>query len=419
MPEVPISEAALGLVEALLIGLLIGAEREAQKDKSQAGLRDFLLVALTGGICGLLQQPWLTVAALLSITIMLSVYYLRCETRTGITTEMAAVATFCVALMASAPGNPAASKLAIAAAVVMVAFLGAKSALHRFVRKTITETEFNDTLWFLAIIFVILPLLPEGRFGPYGAFEPRKIWFFVILVSSISYVGYFFQKFLGSGTGLKLTAVLGGLASTTAATLAFARELKEKPDEMRNYWYAAVLANAIQFPRLLVILWVVNADLALAALPVFLAMTIAGLLMGFFLSSRLDPKAAEEQVNAGNPFRLAPALQFGAIFAVIIFVSEAATTEFGGEGLHVASALGGAIDADAVSLSVASVQQQGTVDMQTALWDLLLALFMNALLKTGLAGYAGGRSFALRVAAGFAVMFGAGAATALLAAGMG
>ena len=103
------------------------------------------------------------------------------------------------------------------------------------------------------------------------------------------------------------------------------------------------------------------------------------------------------------------------IFAVIIFLSEAATTEFGGEGLYVASALGGAIDADAVSLSVASVQQEGTVDMQTALWDLLLALFMNALLKTALAGYAGGKSFAWRVAAGFAVMFGAGAAVALLA----
>jgi uncharacterized membrane protein (DUF4010 family) len=320
--------------------------------------------------------------------------------------------------MAGTPGNPVASKLAIAVAIVMVAFLEAKRSLHRFVRQTITETEFNDTIWFLALIFVILPLLPEGRFGPYDAFEPRKVWFFVILVSSISYVGYFLQKFLGSGTGLKLTAVLGGLASTTAATLAFARQAQENPADMRKFWYAAVIANAIQFPRILVILYVVNDQLALAASPVLLAMSAAGLLLGLVLSRRMPAQDSEEGVGTGNPFRLGPALKFGLVFAVILFVSEAATMEFGGEGLYLASLVGGTMDADAVALTVASLQGQGKVAMGTGMWVLLLALLMNALLKTGLAGYAAGKAFAWRVALGFVVMFAAGAVTLAIAEAM-
>jgi uncharacterized membrane protein (DUF4010 family) len=88
--------------------------------------------------------------------------------------------------------------LSIGATIVVVAFLEAKAWLHKLVRETITEREFNDTLIFLALILVIYPVLPEGQFGPYGFIEPRKIWLFVILVSSISYVGYFLEKFLGT-----------------------------------------------------------------------------------------------------------------------------------------------------------------------------------------------------------------------------
>ena len=133
---------------------------------------------------------------------------------------------------------------------MVVGFLEAKRSLHKLVRETITEVEFNDTLRFLAIIFIVYPILPAGEFGPYQFLAPRKIWAFVILVSSVSYAGYFLQKFLGAKRGLKLAGVLGGLASTTAATASFARSSSDEPENRLLYAQAAVIANAMQFPRL-------------------------------------------------------------------------------------------------------------------------------------------------------------------------
>jgi uncharacterized membrane protein (DUF4010 family) len=411
-----ISPEAAGLLEAILIGLIIGAQRESQKDKGQPGLRDFLIVALVGGFCGLLQQPWLTLGCLLSITGFLILHRSGNTERGGITSELAAVATFIIAVVAAAPVEGV-SKLAVGTSIVLVAFLEAKRTLHKFIRETITETEFNDTIWYLAIIFLIYPILPEGSFGPYEAINPRQIWMFVILVSSISYLGYFFQKFLGTSRGLVVTSILGGLASTTAATLAFAREVGERPEALRTYWSATVTANAIQFPRILLILWVVNQQVARRSASVLLVMSAVGLLTGWILYRGRDRSGVEEHAKAGNPFRLAPALKFGGVFAVIMLLSAAATNNFGGRGLFWASALGGMMDADAVTVSAASLQSKGEVNLEVAAGVILLALFMNALLKTGLAVYAGKVRFGWRVALGFILMFGAGA-VALLAPGL-
>lgn len=290
--------------------------------------------------------------------------------------------------------------------------------MHKFLRETITEAEFNDTIWFLAIIFIVYPILPEGNFGPYGGFSPRKIWIFVILVSSISYAGYFLQRFLGQRRGLAWTSVLGRLASTTATTLAFARQAAEDPEQRNRYWSVGVIANAIQFPRVLLILYAMNAALARESLGLLMTMSAAGVLLGIILYRRESSEAGGRHVSAGNPFRLLPALKFGAIFAAIMFVSKAATAEFGGQGLYWASAVGGAIDADAVSVSLASLQIDGVISLGTGLSIVFLALLMNAVLKTSLAVYAGGVSFGWRVGAGFAAMFGAGAPVRLLVGGL-
>jgi len=396
------------LAEALVIGLLIGVQREASHPKNSPGVRDFLIIALVGGICGFLENTWLTAAALLAVTALLVIYYFQNEDRSGITTEMAAVATFCLAVLATSPSHPAGSALAVGAAVVVVVLLEAKRTLHRFIRQTLTETEFSDTLWFLAVIFIVYPVLPEGEFGPYDAFSPQRIWGFVILVSSISFVGYFLQKYLGTAKGLVWTSILGGLASTTASTLEFARESASEPTRRREYVAATVIANAIQFPRVLVVVYLFSQSLARAAAPMLLVMSAAGLLLGAILHRHGGPAPDKKQAAGGNPFRLAPALKFGAVFAAVVFVSKAASAEFGGQGLYWASAAGGLVDADAVAVSLAGFSGGNGVALVTAVQVLYVALAMNALLKTVLAFYSGGSGFGWRTASSFLVMFAAG-----------
>jgi uncharacterized membrane protein (DUF4010 family) len=409
VPVLGLPEAARDVIEALLIGFLIGAQREASHGERHPGVRDFVLIALTGGVCGLLQNAWLTVAALLSITALLAVYYFHIRERAGITTEMAAVATFALGFLVSTPQSPLGPQLAIGMAIVVVAFLEAKRSLHKLLRETITEAEFNDTLRFLALIFIIYPILPQGSFGPYQFFAPRKIWVFVILVSSISYAGYFMEKFLGATRGLKLAGIFGGLASTTAATASFARSCAEQPANSRLYAQAAVVANAIQFPRVLMILLVVSPALASSLSLPLVAMSVAGLLFGLFLLRTGAPEGELQAAGARNPFRLAPALRFGVLFTVILFAGKAAAGLLGEGAVYWTGALGGLLDVDAVAVSTADLLSSGSLAAGPAALCVLLALAANALTKAAIGFSAGTTAFGRRLAAGFVTMFAAGA----------
>jgi len=393
------------IVEALLIGFLVGAEREASRLESerQPGVRDFILVAQAGAICGLLGHVWLAVATMLSIAALLAVFHFQVAERSGVTTEMAAIATFLLGFLTASPEISLGPSVAVGLTIVMVFLLEAKRALHKFIRETLTEAEFSDTLRFLALIFVIYPVLPEGAFGPQQAFNPRQIWLFVILVSSISYLGYFLEKFLGTRAGLRFAGVLGGLASTTAATISFARGVREAPQKLVPFWQAAVFANAVQFPRVLAILAVASPPLAQAMGAPLVVMSAAGLAFGWLVCRTRESNKDSQDMRLGNPLRLAPALKFGALFAAILFLSKQAS----GAGLWV-TALGGSVDADAAVLAAADLPAgQGSLGV-------MLALAMNALLKTAIAAYAGNLAFALRLLAAFGIMFAAGWAAMFL-----
>ena len=134
-PELNTLQAARALAEALLIGFLVGAQREAALGERHPGMRDFLLISLVGAISGLIQEPWFAVAALASITALLAVFHFQVQERSGITTEMAAVATFCFGYLTATRH----ASLAIGIAIIVVGFLEAKQSLHKLIRETITS----------------------------------------------------------------------------------------------------------------------------------------------------------------------------------------------------------------------------------------------------------------------------------------
>lgn len=405
----------IAMGESLLIGLIVGVERESDKEERHAGLRDFVSIGLAGGLCGLLQEAWITVAALAALTAMLVVFRMQTSGRTGITTEIVAVVTFLLCVLTAKPGLPHGSDLAIALTVILALFLDARDALRRFAREILTEKEYWDTLRFLAVIFVILPVLPDGSFGPYGFLSPRRIWVFVILVSSISYVGYFLEKFLGEEQGLRLTAVLGGIGSTTAATLAFARQAGEEPERWRQLASAAVMANVVLNPRVAVLLWLAGGPLLRAALPALAAMTGVGLGYAWWLMRRSGGRAGRSgKLGLGNPFRIGPALKFGLLFVAVRLAARWATAEFGSTGAVVSSALGGTLDVDAVSFSVAGVARDGQLSAAAGVMAVLVAIAANGALKTALAFSSGGAAFGRVVLAGFLLMFSAAAAVTLI-----
>lgn len=399
----PFPSTVAHLAAALLVGALIGAQREATPG-DHPGLRDFLLVALAGGLCGLLANPYLSAVVLLSIAGLLGIFhYEEREKRAGITTELAGIATFLLALLAATGDLRLGEPVAIATTILIAAFLEAKVRLQHLLRETITEPEFNATLAFITLVLVIYPLLPEGSFGPYAFFSPRQVWMFVILISSISYVGYFFEKFLGQERGLVYTALLGGLASTTAVTLHLARLSKERPEGVWGLMRAFLIANSVQFPRAFLLTLIVNQELAIATelpLALMLAAAIAMELAANWMAQRAARKADQTppaRLEHQNPFQIRPALQFGALFTLIVFVSKAAAARAGAQAFVATSVFGGLVDVATVIAPASDLVHSMSLSIRSAELAILLALASNAALKLALAAVSGTRAFALRL----------------------
>ncbi len=416
------------LAGALLIGLLIGGQREAAHRDSghldqdsvlhprsagtPPGLRDFLIVALAGGVCGMLGAPWLTAPVLISLTALFAVFhYEERLQRRGITTELAAVSTFALSYLSASPVPSFAEPVAIGITLIVVVFLETKQYIEKLLRETISVTEFNATLAFVGVVVVIYPLLPDAAYGPYAFFEPRQVWKFVILISSISYLGYFLEKFLGEEKGLFYTSVLGGLASTTAATLLFARESKERPQDTFGLWRAFVIANTVQFPRTFLIVIAVSPELARVCAWPLAAMLLTGIALAEILRRWPHKPVESVRMTPGNPFRIAPALRFGALFAGVVFISKAAAATLGTGAFYWTSLLGGLVDVSTVIAPASEFLKHQAMTVSTAEIAVLLALASNAVQKILVAITAGTREFALRVTAVFALWTAIGAAS--------
>lgn len=395
--------------EALGIGFLIGVERYKDRgddERRSAGVRTFSIIGLLGAVCGLVGSVPATLVTFAGLTVLLTVgYYRHSAESSGLTTEIAALLTFWLGYLVRTHEAPV-----ISAAIVVAILLASKRALHDFIRERLTELELYDTLKFLVVVFVVLPLLPNRDMGPYGFFNPSNFWMLVILVSAINYSGYVLTQALGARRGLTLSSVLGGVVSTAAVTASLAEHARRAPETSRHVGVVAVTANAVQFPRLLVLVWAVSAPMGRFLTLPLIGMFAVGLVGNRLLSRYVGDSEDEPWPDPGlkNPFSLLPALKFGCLFVVVLLVAKAATVELGRGGLYLASSLAGLGDASAISLSSAKLVTQASVSAQTGGIAVLIAIAANALLKSGLAAWAGNRTFALWLSAGLATMVAVG-----------
>jgi len=402
---------ALGFLLALAIGFLVGRTREPGPDNPpRPGMRDFLIIALLGAIAGHSGNAAIAIALFAGTIGAVLVMRWHHPERNGITTELAAVATFALAGLCLTSDRPFGAGLGI----VLAAILAERDQLRHFVRDAVSDVEYIDTLSFLGLIFVIYPLLPAGHYGPFGFFEPRAIWLFVILVSGVSYVGYFLTKFTGSARGALLTAIVGAIASTTAYTTGISEAVADAPESAIPAARYSLIANSILFPRTLLIVAVVSPALAIAAVPSFAAMTIAGLVAAVVLAPASVKKSALADSTFRNPFSIRPALEFGVVFAIVMLVTRAAKHYAGYGGQMVVSAISGLVDVTAISVTLATFVQSGTSAARDAVIGLTLAHAVNAIFKSAVARTSHQPAFYMRLIAGFVIMCAVGAAAIVI-----
>lgn len=405
------------LAVAAGIGFLIGLEREfakrvrerhdpkeepAAQEKQFAGLRTFTLIALLGFLAALSADSlgaWFFGLSLAGFIGLLVTSYRASIRRgdVGATSEVTALITFLLGGLA----YEGELLFIIIVAVLVLLLLSFKLPLHRFVTR-LNEQEVRAIIEFVVITVLVLPFLPDEGFGPHGTWNPKEIWSMVVLVSGISLVGYLLAKFLGSGRGTLLAGVVGGLVSSTAVALGFARKMRDEQGTAAHLALGILAAAAIMYLRMLLEIFAANRDmLGTVAVPL-MVMTLAGLGSAAVLR-RTQPEESDAPPTLANPLNFRIALQFAVLYALVRWLVVWANVRFGDAGTYVAGAVAGITDVDAVTLGMSRLAMDPVWEQQ-AVVTILLAALVNTMVKHFIVLVVGGRALWRAVTPGFIAM---------------
>jgi len=404
----------VGLAVALGIGLLIGAERERRKGegprRAQAGLRTFALAGLAGACALVLGDAVLLAVVTGGVAAFAAVGHWRSRDRDpGVTTEIALVVTVLL-------GGLAVRDAAVASAlgVCVAILLAARTRLHRFVKRVLSEDELEDGLVLGAAALVVLPFLPDRPMGPFDALNPHTLWLIVVLVMAIGAAAHVASRALGTRYGLPLAGFVSGFVSSTATIGAMASRAVREPSAARPAAAAAVLSTVATVVQLTAVVAVTSAAALAAVWPALAGAGVAAVAWGAVftvLGLRAPPSTME--ADPGRVFSIRAAVGFAAIVAVMLVVSAAVSRWAGDAGLVVACALAGLADTHAAAVSAASLVRARQIDAGASVLPVLAAFTTNALMKSAFAVFHGDRRFVLQVVPGIALTV-AGAWGALL-----
>jgi uncharacterized membrane protein (DUF4010 family) len=392
------------LLKSLLVGgslgALIGLERQwdeqfrHHRSKVLAGLRTFTLWALFGVLCAWFTQaihPLFFVAGFAAMVVWLTLFLQRRNRPggdPGFTTGAAGILTFLIGGLVFWGME----RVALVLAVGMIILLAMKPTFQRFTQG-ITMEDVRSALKFAAVTGVILPLVPDQTYGPYGAFNPHTVWMMVVLVSGVGFVGYLAVRVLGQRNGIAVAGLLGGLASSTATTLAMSRQSRERPSESHDCALAILLACTVMVWRVGLLIGVVSVKTLWAVWPSLLVVSLPGVLWCLWRLFHGGSGAGEagDLTHYGNPLRLRVAVQFGALYALIILAVKASIAHLGNSGVLAMSGLSGLIDLDAITLSLSQMTTAGSLTPLIATQGILLAILANTVVKGLFAAFYGSR----------------------------
>jgi uncharacterized membrane protein (DUF4010 family) len=392
---------------ALGLGLLVGLQRE-RTNARLAGFRTFPLITVFGTICALLAQTfggWVVaagMAGLIGLLIMGNLRSDQAEVDPGLTSEIAMLVMFAIgAFLAMEKTAPA-----IALGGTVAVLLHLKPEMHRFAAR-LGKRDFKAVMQFALISLVILPVLPNEYHGPYAVLNPFKIWLMVVLIVGISLGGYIIYKILGPRAGTLASGLLGGLISSTATTVSYARSSKQTPGSVAMATFVITMASAVVFARVLALIGATApAFLSTAWPPLAVMMGWFGVLaMGCWIARRGGSSSMPEQEN---PSELKPALLFAGVYAVVLVATAAAKDHFGQNGLYAVAVLSGLTDMDAITLSVTQMVSAQNLSAETGWRLILVASLSNLVFKTGTVAAIGGSKLALRITLLFASAFAGG-----------
>lgn len=377
-------EWTLGLrfAVALAVGFLVGLERETGRRDGQkfffGGVRTFPLISMLGFACGWFHgqgASWMLPAGLMAVTVLAGIAYVAKlkAGRLGATSEMGVLLVYVAGALACLSDV----RLPIALGVIGTLLLSEKSRLEGYVAG-LDRAEILATLKFLLVTVVIYPVLPDVELTPFRL-NPARVWKIVVMVSAIGFVGYTLSRRVGARFGLPLSGLLGGIASSTAVSVATGRMARENPAQAPAALQASLLGSSVMYVRLVVLMavfgggFVAQLDarlLALGALGLLLALSVRG---GATAREGTPPPA----IVSANPVEIRVALLFAALFVGLRVATELAQQYGGQPGVMGLAGLAGLVDVDPFVLALPRGEAMGAMMIRAV----LVAVMVNTMAK--------------------------------------
>ena len=392
------------LILSILIGGLIGLEQESyhrkREEKHFGGIRTFPLISMFGfSTTYFVNSTAVTVIVFACFSLMIVgeyIYEAFYFNKKGITTEVAGLFTYILGVILAKGFIIEAATLSI----LITLILSLRDYIHGFIEKYIYEKDVLAILKFLIVSAIMYPLLPNESYT-FLKLNPRSIWLMVILISSISFVAYFATRLMGTKKGIMVTALLGGLLSSTATTLAFAKRSKEVPKLSKELALGIILASSIMFLRQWVIMFIIYPSISFKFLLFAVVVFSVGLI--FFFGKRSKGIQAVD-VSFSNPYDLSHALFFGAFYTLILILSRLANMYLGAKGVYLLGFVSGLADVDPLTISMTQLSKDGVIAINVALVSIIISSITNTFMKGVYASVFGDRNLSKCVWKAFVLM---------------
>ncbi len=401
------------LTVSLAIGMLVGLERgwrtRDEEDRQRAaGFRTFALSGLLGGVTGTLSLRLggeFVGLVFVGYTAAFTAFHwlqAQADRNLSVTSVVAGMLTFLLGAL-STTGD---LRIAIASAVTMAVLLALRETLHRWIA-SLTWPEIRSVLILLAMSFLLLPVLPDRTVDPWNAINPYEIWLLAVLMVAISFGGYIAVRIFGDRLGIIMTAVAGGLASSTATTVAFARLGYEHAAPLRLLSAGILISGATMMVRVGAIALALNRALLPVLVPP-LASAAAILVGGAVCLMAGEKEGSSPKLHVDNPLAVGTALKLAAFIALVMLGAAIVSPVLGNRGILVLGGISGLADLDAITIAMARLGGRGEVGPAVAAQAVLIAIAVNTGAKALLAGWTGGRVIGLLVGAISALALAAG-----------
>jgi uncharacterized membrane protein (DUF4010 family) len=387
-----IPEIFLNFVITVALSFLIGFEQRKRRDEESDGgnekpspsfgtERTFAFIGTLGFIMYTIAPqnlaPFITGGIILSG--FLGIFYwakIKDTKSYGLTSIVVALITYSIG-----PVIITEPKWLTVLIVVAVLILVEQKEYFKRLSKKIDSEDFTTLGKFLIVAGVILPVVPRDIAIPYVNLTPYEIWLTVVIVSGISYASYLLQKYFFKKSGILITAILGGTYSSTATTVIISKRSREFGKSSNVYAASIVLANAMMYLRVLILMFIFNSALAFSMLPYFGSLIAAAFLTGIFLYIRKKPKQRDlVSTVTANPLELKVSLLFAGLFILFSFVTSYTVQNFGTAGLDILSFITGFTDIDPFLLNI--FQGKYELPPETLGRSALQAIISNNILKS-------------------------------------